>query len=132
MNNLIMPGASTSMADGWETRRRRGPGHDWVIVKLGRAGTLSSIEIDTSHFKGNYPDECSLDACTEPTRSVDALTAPEIQWTEVLSPSKLRANAVHVFERELRARGPFTHVRLNIYPDGGVARMRVWGKILTE
>jgi allantoicase len=129
MNNLIMPGPSTTMADGWETRRRRGPGYDWVIVKLGKPGAIKKIEVDTSHFKGNYPAQCSIDACSETKRSIDALTAHDVEWSEILRRTPLRADSKHLFEREVRAQGSFTHVRLNIYPDGGVARMRVWGTI---
>jgi len=62
-NNLILPGRSTGMHDGWETRRRRGPGHDWCIVRLGAAGTIRRLEVDTSYFKGNFPESCSLEVC---------------------------------------------------------------------
>ena len=68
MNNLVMPGRSANMGDGWETKRRRGPGHDWIILKLGLPGAIEKIEVDTNHFKGNYLDTCSIDAfgCTLP------------------------------------------------------------------
>jgi allantoicase len=127
--NLIMPGRAANMGDGWETRRRRGPGHDWAVVKLGRAGTIAKVEVDTNHFKGNYPDRCSIDVCNEPERAVDALTAGEIAWRELLPETRLEAHQQHFFEKELRASGNATHVRLNIYPDGGVSRLRVYGEI---
>ncbi|HEX4640954.1 MAG TPA: allantoicase, partial [Chthoniobacterales bacterium] len=73
MNNLIMPGRSENMGDGWETRRRRGPGHDWIILKLGLPGTIRKIEVDTNHFKGNYPDMCSIEGCIAPGASIDEL-----------------------------------------------------------
>jgi allantoicase len=119
-HNLIMPGRAHNMSDGWETRRRRGPGHDWVIVKLAAEGRVRRIELDTNHFKGNYPDTASIEG------SRDGET-----WTELLPRTKLQAHTRHFFLDELLADGPFTHLRLNVYPDGGVSRMRVWG-VATE
>ena len=71
MNNLIMPGRSENMGDGWETKRRRGPGYDWIIVKLGSPGAIRKVEVDTNHFKGNYPDMCSIEGCAAPDASTD-------------------------------------------------------------
>jgi allantoicase len=116
-HNLIMPGRAHNMSDGWETRRRRGPGHDWVIVKLATEGHVRRIELDTNHFKGNYPDTASIEG------SLDGET-----WTEVLPRTKLQAHTRHFFIDELVSDGPFTHLRMNVYPDGGVSRLRVWGK----
>jgi allantoicase len=124
--NLIMPGRAANMGDGWETKRRRGPGHDWAIVRLGRAGHVQRVEVDTNHFKGNYPDRCSIEGCHEPTGTIDVLTASTIQWKEMLPETKLEAHRQHLFEKELQAIGSCTHVRLNIYPDGGVSRLRVF------
>jgi allantoicase len=115
-HNLIMPGRAKNMSDGWETRRRRGPGHDWVIVQLAAEGRVRRIELDTNHFKGNFPDTASIDG------SMDGES-----WTEVLPRTKLQAHTRHFFIDELLTGGPFTHLRLNVYPDGGVSRMRVWG-----
>ena len=125
MNNLIMPGRSENMGDGWETKRRRGPGHDWIILKLGLPGTIRKIEVDTNHFKGNYPDTCSIEGCVAPGASTEELAAA--QWSEILPMTKLEAHTQHFFERELSSIENCTHVRLNIYPDGGVSRLRVWG-----
>jgi allantoicase len=127
MNNLIMPGRGKNMGDGWETKRRRGPGHDWIIVKLGRPGTIRKIEVDTNHFKGNYPDTCSIDGINAPNSSLDKLKKAE--WKKILPKTKLQASTRHFFERELRKLDNCTHVRLNIFPDGGVSRLRVWGTI---
>jgi allantoicase len=127
--NLIMPGRAANMGDGWETKRRRGPGHDWSVVQLGRPGTIRRVEIDTNHFKGNYPDRCSIDACLAPGRNLDALTALDQSWTEILPMTKLEASKIHRFENELANPGPWSHVRLNIFPDGGVSRLRVYGVI---
>ena len=127
MNNLIMPGRSENMGDGWETKRRRGPGYDWIIVKLGLPGTIRKVEIDTNHFKGNYPDTCSIEGCAAPGASTEALASAKTHWNEVLPKTKLQAHTQHFFERELSSIDRCTHVRLNIYPDGGVSRLRVWG-----
>lgn len=127
--NLIMPGRAANMGDGWETKRRRGPGHDWAIIQLGKPGRIKKIEVDTNHFKGNYPDQCSIDVCHQPDAVVDALTWPDVKWSEVLPKTKLEADKQHFFEKELRDMGACSHLRLNIYPDGGVARLRAWGTL---
>ncbi|MEK6565836.1 MAG: allantoicase [Bacteroidota bacterium] len=124
--NLIMPGRAMNMGDGWETKRRRGPGYDWVIVKLGRAGRIKRIEVDTNHFKGNFPDMCSIAVCDTTGASVDASALPAFRWTEILAKTKLSANKRHFFQKELHESGKVTHIRLNIYPDGGVSRFRVF------
>ena len=116
-HNLIMPGRAHNMSDGWETRRRRGPGHDWVIVKLATEGVVRRIEADTNHFKGNYPDTASIEG------SLDGET-----WSELLPRMKLQAHTRHYFIDELVSGGPYTHLRLNVFPDGGVSRLRVWGR----
>jgi len=125
MTNLIMPGRSENMGDGWETKRRRGPGHDWIILKLGLPGTVRKIEVDTHHFKGNYPDTCSIEGCVAPGAVTEDLATA--QWREILPRTKLQADTRHFFERELAVIDNCTHVRLNIYPDGGLSRLRVWG-----
>lgn len=129
MNNLLMPGRAENMGDGWETRRRRGPGFDWVIIKLGARCVISKIEVDTNHFKGNYPDMCSIEICNEQNFPVDGMTMHDIEWKELLPKTKLKGSSRHFFEKELHTSGAATHVRLNIFPDGGVSRLRVWGKI---
>lgn len=122
--NLLMPGRGKGMADGWETKRRRGPGHDWVVVKLGIHGVIRRVEVDTAHFKGNFPESCSLEACEMPA-AADAPASAD--WIEAVPRSQLRANARHVFHRAGAVHMPATHVRLNIFPDGGVSRLRVFG-----
>jgi len=136
-SNLIMPGRPAAMGDGWETRRRRGSGYDWIIVRLGARCSVEQIAVETEHFKGNYPDLCSIEACNveapEPEdlcddRRDDLITG-KVGWQEILAPAKLGPDAVHVYQGELAKHGPFTHVRLNIYPDGGISRLRVFGRI---
>jgi allantoicase len=120
-HNLIMPGRAKNMSDGWETRRRRGPGHDWVIVKLAAEGVPRRIEIDTNHFKGNYPDTASIDGSRDGE-----------SWFELLPRTKLQAHTRHFFIDELVSHEPLTHVRLNVFPDGGVSRLRIWGTATEE
>ncbi len=129
--NLIASGDSSGMHDGWETRRRRGPGHDWCIVRLGQRGSVETVTVETSHFKGNFPDRCSLDIA-DLGAAFTALTGdplasvPADAWRTLVPESKLEADGSHRFEIERAAQG--THVRLNIFPDGGVARLRVLGR----
>jgi len=129
-DNMIMPGRAKNMGDGWETRRRRGPGHDWAIVKLGTPGKIERIEIDTNHFKGNYPDSASIEGCFAPGARIDDLASAA--WRPLLTQTKLKAHHRHFFSRELRPIGAVSHVRLNIYPDGGVSRLRVHGTVGTD
>jgi allantoicase len=129
MNNLIMPGRAENMGDGWETKRRRGPGNDWIILKLGLPGVVRKVEVDTNHFKGNYPDMCSIEGCAMPDAAIEALVGANTRWQEILPKTKLRADTRHFFEKELSPMNNCTHIRLNIYPDGGVSRLRVWGTI---
>lgn len=126
-HNLIMPGRAVNMGDGWETKRRRGPGYDWALLELTGESTLSRIEVDTNHFKGNYPDTCMIEGCQAgPGADVNGAS---VEWREILPRTKLQAHTRHPFEDELQDRGPFTHVRLNIYPDGGVSRLRLFGML---
>jgi allantoicase len=123
--NLILPGPSLGMFDGWETRRRRGPGHDWAIIRLGAPGIIHRVEVDTSFFKGNFPESCSLEGARAAS---DGSTPSNLRWSEILPRSPLEADSRRVFENELRPPGEVSHVRLNVYPDGGVARLRIFGQ----
>jgi allantoicase len=125
--NLLMPYRAKNMGDGWETKRRRGPGHDWVILKLGVPGTIHRVEVDTAHFKGNYPDSCALQVASARNSAVDTPNASSLAWEELLPSSKLKANHRHVF-KNLQHTGVATHVRFQIVPDGGVSRLRLFGR----
>jgi allantoicase len=125
-HNLIMPGAATHMGDGWETKRRRGPGHDWTIVRLGARGTIRRAEVDTRHFKGNAPGACSLDAFDGDEAA--ALAQAEAGWKVLLPRTPLQPHARHSFEELLKDAADATHVRFNIFPDGGVGRLRLFGR----
>src|SRR5438445_488010 len=113
--------------DGWETRRRRGPGYDWVIVKLGTPGHIRRVEVDTSYFKGNFPESCSLEACNAVGLDIETLMEPAFSWKTVLPRTKLQAHTRHYFADEILDAGAVSHVRLNILPGGGVSRLRVYG-----
>jgi allantoicase len=127
--NLTAPGRGVNMGDGWETRRRREPGHDWAVLELGAAGLIEEVTVDTAHFKGNYPDRCSIQAATAAEGSPEQIAAAAEAWPVLLPEVKLAADAVHVFRRELSALGPVKFLRLNIYPDGGISRLRVAGRL---
>ena len=120
--HLLLPGRSTHMGDGWETRRRRGPGHDWAVVRLARRGVLERVELETDHFKGNAPGSSMLESC-DAGASFDPATAA---WEVLVPESPLTPDGRHHWEQLPRRAA--THVRLNIYPDGGVARLRLFGR----
>jgi allantoicase len=128
-NNLILPGRSTGMHDGWETRRRRGPGHDWCVVRLGAPGTIRRVEVDTSYFKGNFPESCSLEVCSASRDITDSGALSALDWKEILPRTMLKADSQHIYEKEILAAGEATHARFHIYPDGGVARLRLFGNL---
>jgi len=129
-HNLIMPGRAADMSDGWETKRRRGPGHDWTIIKLAHPGQIRRVEVDTSHFKGNFPESCLLEACNAEDKKVEDLTDPAAPWTTVLPRTKLQAHTRHFFDQELLDAGVASHLRFSIFPDGGVSRLRVYGTLV--
>lgn len=116
-HNLIMPGRAADMSDGWESQRRRGEGYDWCIIKLGTKGTIKRVEVDTLWFKGNYPESCQIEA------------GDGENWQELLPNTKLQAHTLHEFVDEIADCGTVTHVRFNIFPDGGVSRLRLYGRI---
>jgi allantoicase len=127
MGNLIMPGRGVNMGDGWETKRNRTPGNrDWVILKLATPGTIERILVDTCHFKGNYPDRCSIETCFA-NNDEDVLN-DRVEWKTLLNQQRLNADHEHLFVKEINDTGVATHVRLNIFPDGGVSRLRLFGK----
>jgi allantoicase len=129
MHNLIAPGRGVNMGDGWETRRRREPGNDWVILALGHPGRVDRILIDTAYFKGNFPDGASVQAAYVSGGSVDAIATQSLFWETLLPEVKLQMDQEHEYRSEVRDLGPITHVRLNVFPDGGVSRIRLFGRL---
>jgi allantoicase len=127
MSNLIMPNRGANMGDGWETKRNRTPNNrDWVIVKLAHKGIVERIVVDTCHFKGNYPDSCSIEFCVSDN---DEAVIKNGDWQTLLPQQKLSADNEHEFVKEINTHPAITHVRLNIFPDGGISRLRLFGKI---
>lgn len=128
---LLLPGRGISMGDGWETRRRREPGNDWCVIELGAPGTIARVEVDTAFFKGNYPDRCSIQAACVAGGTDRSITTQSMFWANLLPEQKLEMDTVHLFH-DLARLGPVTHVRFNIFPDGGVSRLRLWGTVGTR
>ncbi|WP_042395965.1 allantoicase [Streptacidiphilus carbonis] len=132
-------GHKGQIMDGWETRRRRGAGadqphptdddHDWAIVRLGAAGVIRGVIVDTAHFTGNYPETASVEAASVPGHPSPAELAAA-EWTEIVPRTALKGDTAHEFPVDAEQR--FTHVRLNIWPDGGVARLRVHGEVVAD
>jgi allantoicase len=118
-HNLLAPGAARNMGDGWETRRRRGPGHDWAVIALAAEALVERIELDTTHFKGNYPDRFSVDG-----RSGDG------DWRALLPETPAQPDTARSLS--IGDSAPVTQIRLNVYPDGGVARLRVHGRVTDD
>jgi allantoicase len=127
-HNLVMPGDAAVMGEGWETRRRRGPGHDWVVVRLAAEAAIERVEVATTHFKGNHPESCEVEACSAP--AAGRWAAPAEGWWTVVPRSRLGPHARHVFP--VAGGRPTTHVRLDIHPDGGVSRLRVVGRVTDD
>jgi allantoicase len=127
-HNLLLPGRGASMADGWETRRRREPGYDWVILRLGHPGRIGKVEIDTAHFKGNFPHQVSIQGALLNAVAGADLTSRCLYWPVLLEPQALKADHVHHFEAQLHDLGPISHARVNMHPDGGMSRVRLFGQ----
>ena len=108
--------------DGWESRRKRTPGHDYLIIKLGKPGSILKVNVDTSHFNGNQPSMISIDACNSKSNNTK-----NFKWKTLVSKKKTKANSPHIFKTS--SKSVFTHIKLNIFPDGGVARLRLYGSI---
>ena len=127
MHNLTAPGRGVNMGDGWETARRRGPGNDWVIIALGQPGVIERAEIDTAHFKGNYPDRVSIEGAL--FESDEQAVGSESEWRTLLPEAKLKMDQQHYFDEVLEPAGTISHARVSIFPDGGVSRIRLFGQV---
>ena len=124
-------GAKGQVYDGWETRRRRSPGHDWAVVRLGAPGVVRGLVVDTAWFTGNFPPHASVEGAeVEGYPSPAELSAESVEWFPLLRRSSLQGDTANTFDVESERR--VTHVRLNIYPDGGVARLRVHGEVVPD
>ena len=128
--NILAPGYGKNMGDGWETRRSRGKNFDWLVLKCADQGKISKIQIDTHHFKGNFPDKCSLQAaCIDGKVSNKTIVDGSGKWGFLLNKVKLHAHKKHNFKNNLMKNNKVNYIRINIFPDGGISRIRVFGKI---
>ncbi len=127
MSNLLNPGRGINMGDGWETARRRIPGYDWVILALGCPGVVEEIEIDTAHFKGNFPDSVDIQAACVPGGTDDQIATQSLFWRTLLPNQKMKPDALQRFKVDSDF-GVITHIKLNNHPDGGISRVRLIGK----
>ena len=129
--NVIAPGKGKNMGDGWETRRSRGKNFDWLIIKFGKPGLIKKLEIDTHHFKGNYPDSCSIQtASISKNLSNKSIVNNSKNWKFILNKSKLSAHKKHIFKKFLIKRSKENYLKINIYPDGGISRIRAFGNFV--
>lgn len=130
-DKMLGPGRGINMGDGWETKRRRGPGHDWAIIRLGHPGILKRVVVDTHFFKGNFPDTCEIRGAYLPGHadSFDAAAiAASESWNTILPGKKLQMDHIHeFFNSDLTDVGPVTHIRYAMHPDGGTMRLRLFG-----
>ena len=118
------------MGFGWETRRSRGKNSDWLILKCATAGKINNIQIDTHHFKGNYPDKCSLQATyLNSNISTKNIVKKSKNWKTLLNKVKLYSNKKHNFKNKLMKNTKVNYIKVNIYPDGGISRIRAFGKV---
>jgi allantoicase len=138
-HNLISPGRAETMGDGWETKRSRKSAADWAILKLGARGSVHRVLVDTLHFRGNFPESVALDgidmkpekdgSCPNPS---DSIAVDDSKWTPILARTKLQEHTLHDYEDAVHVGGPFTHVRARIWPDGGISRMRLYGRVAAD
>ena len=131
---MFIPGKYTTRGkwmDGWESRRKRTPGHDWCVVTLGMRGRIRGFNVNTAFFTGNFPTQCSIEALDTTKPVSAALSAREgLPWVTILPKSGLRGDSDNFFA--IDDDRPWTHLRLNIFPDGGVARLRVYGDVVVD
>ncbi|MCL6182867.1 allantoicase [Acinetobacter baumannii] len=127
--NLINPGRGVNMGDGWETKRRRAPGYDWCILALGKSGKIEKIEIDTAHFKGNFPAEVSIQVVYLENATDAQLIPQSMFWSYLLEAQPMQMDHIHEYMNEILQHEKVSHIRINMIPDGGISRVRLWGKI---
>ncbi len=127
--NILAPGIGKNMGDGWETRRSRGKNFDWIIIKCSSPGKFNKIQLDTHHFKGNYPDKCSIQASYIPNKiSEKNIVKNSNRWAYILNKVKLYAHKKHNFKNKVMKNKKVNYIRINIFPDGGISRIRAFGK----
>tara|TARA_Y100000591_G_scaffold126313_1_gene108197 strand:+ start:52 stop:1035 length:984 start_codon:yes stop_codon:yes gene_type:complete len=129
--NILAPGKAKNMGDGWETRRRRNKGFDWLILNCVEGKEVKNIEISTHHFKGNFPSHCSLQAAhLSKSKNFNQIVKSSSNWKYLLKKSKLSANKTHIFKNIMMKKNKINHIKINIFPDGGISRLRIFGKAI--
>ena len=129
--NILAPGKAKNMGDGWETRRRRNKGFDWLILNSLNGKEIDKIEISTHHFKGNFPSYCSLQAVYLPIlKNSNQIVNSSVRWKYLLKDAKLSANKIHIFKNNLMKKHKINFIKINIFPDGGISRFKIYGKNL--
>ena len=129
--NVLSPGTALNMGDGWETRRSRGKNFDWIIIKFGMPGIIYKLEIDTHHFKGNYPDSLTVQSAliANKIKSKKILSNSK-KWKLLLGKTKLKPHKKHSFKSKTFNKIKVNCLRINIFPDGGISRIRAFGKVV--
>jgi len=127
--NILAPGKAKNMGDGWETRRRRDKGFDWLILNPINGKKIEKIEISTHHFKGNFPSQCSLQAAyVANKKSPPSIVKNSAKWKFLLHKVNLSGNKTHIFKNRLMKNDKINFIKINIFPDGGISRFKIFGK----
>ncbi|WP_419769379.1 MAG: allantoicase [Candidatus Marinarcus sp.] len=133
LKNILKDEEAVNMGDGWETRRRREPGFDWGIIELAKPAIIDNIMIDTNFFKGNFADKFSISAAYLEETTDNSVVTQSMFWEELIAPQKLEMHNKHYFDKSfLKHQKPITHIRINIFPDGGVSRLKLFGKFVKK
>ena len=128
--NVLSPGTGVNMGDGWETRRSRGKNFDWIIIKFGKPGIINKLEIDTHHFKGNYPDSITVQSALIPNKiNSKKILKNSKNWKIFLEKTKLKPHKKHLFKSNVNKKNKVNFLKINIFPDGGISRIRAFGKV---
>ena len=129
--NVLSPGVGVNMGDGWETRRSRGKNFDWIIIKFGMPGIINKLEIDTHHFKGNYPDTFTVQSALISNKAKSKkIVKNSKKWNLLLGKTKLKPNKKHSFQSKTFKKNKVNCLRINIFPDGGISRIRAFGQVV--
>ena len=119
------------MGDGWETRRSRGKNVDWIIIKFGKPGIINKLEIDTHHFKGNYPESLTVQSALITNKiNSNKILINSKNWKIFLEKMKLKPHKKHIFKSNINKKNKINFLKINIFPDGGISRIRAFGKVV--
>ena len=126
-DNIIMPGRGATMGDGWETKRRRGAGNDWNIIRLAASGKIKKVAVDTTHFKGNFPESFSLEGCFIKQSDPSPQLVAKQKWQPIIKRTTLNEDEKRIFIKEIiNTKTNYNYARINIYPDGGINRLNIF------